>query len=86
MSEVSPCPQQSNNRCRVPEIATCGSAESDRQAAQPDPQNLPKGYEEAMTGGVISYQVPLGTYPDTYNKRPLMYAGIAARKNHTRFT
>lgn len=45
-------------------------------------KNLPKGYEEAMNGGVISYQVPLGTYPDTYNKQPLMYAGIAARKNY----
>ena len=44
-------------------------------------KNLPKGYEEAMHWGVISYQVPLKTYPNTYNKQPLMYAGIGAHKN-----
>jgi uncharacterized protein YdhG (YjbR/CyaY superfamily) len=44
--------------------------------------NLPDGYEEAMNWGMISYQVPLETYPDTYNKQPLMYAALAAQKNH----
>jgi hypothetical protein len=45
-------------------------------------KNLPKGYEEAMHWGVISYQVPLKTYANTYNKQPLMYAGIGAHKNY----
>ena len=45
-------------------------------------KNLPKGYQEAMHWGVISYQVPLKTYPNTYNKYPLMYAGIGAHKNY----
>jgi len=45
-------------------------------------QNLPAGYEEAMDWGMITYQVPLETYPDTYNKKPLMYAALAAQKNH----
>jgi len=45
-------------------------------------ENLPKGYEEAMNWGMISYQVPLETYPDTYNKQPLMYAALASQKNH----
>ena len=40
-------------------------------------KNLPDGYEEAMSWGMISYQVPLKTYPDTYNKKPLMYAALA---------
>ena len=44
-------------------------------------KNLPKGYEEAMHWGVISYQVPLKTYP-IINKQPLMYAGIGAHKNY----
>ena len=44
--------------------------------------NLPDGYEEAMNWGMISYQVPLATYPDTYNKQPLMYAALASWKNH----
>ena len=45
-------------------------------------KNLPDGYEEAMNWGMITYQVPLETYPDTYNKQPLMYAALASQKNH----
>jgi hypothetical protein len=45
-------------------------------------RNLPDGYEESMEWGMISYQVPLATYPDTYNKRPLMYAALASQKHH----
>jgi uncharacterized protein YdhG (YjbR/CyaY superfamily) len=45
-------------------------------------QNLPEGYEEVMEWGMISYQVPLDRYPDTYNKKPLMYMALAAQKNH----
>ena len=44
--------------------------------------NLPEGYEEAMNWGMISYQVPLERYPDTYNGEPLMYAALANQKNH----
>ena len=44
--------------------------------------NLPKGYEEVMNWGMITYQVPLRTYPDTYNGQPLMYAALASQKNH----
>ena len=44
--------------------------------------HLPEGYEEAVTYGMITYQVPLKTYPDTYNKKPLMYAAIASQKRH----
>ena len=31
---------------------------------------------------MITYQVPLEVYPDTYNKQPLMYAALANQKNH----
>ncbi len=44
--------------------------------------NLPAGYEEVMNWGMITYQVPLETYPDTYNKKPLMLAALASQKNH----
>lgn len=44
--------------------------------------NLPKGYEESMEWGMPTYQVPLSEYPDTYNKRPLMYAALAAQKSY----
>ena len=45
-------------------------------------ENLPAGYEEAINWGMIAYQVPLETYADTYNGKPLMYAALASQKNH----
>src|SRR5689334_5703907 len=45
-------------------------------------RNLPPGYREAMSWGVISYEVPLERYPDTYNGQPLGYIALAAQKNH----
>ncbi len=44
--------------------------------------NLPDGYEETMAWGMITYQVPLATCPDTYNGQPLMYAALASQKRH----
>lgn len=44
--------------------------------------NLPAGYVETMNWGVITYEIPLERYPDTYNKRPLMYAALASQKHH----
>lgn len=44
--------------------------------------NLPKGYVETMNWGMICYEIPLETYPDTYNGQPLGIASIASQKNH----
>jgi hypothetical protein len=44
--------------------------------------HLPPGYEEVMNWGMICWQVPLAVYPDTYNKRPLMFAALASQKNY----
>ncbi|MGI9623922.1 MAG: DUF1801 domain-containing protein [Acidimicrobiales bacterium] len=44
--------------------------------------NLPDGIVEGMNWGMISYDVPLETFPDTYNKKPLMYAALASQKRH----
>lgn len=44
--------------------------------------NLPKGYREMMASGMISYGIPLETYPTTYNKQPLCYVALAAQKNY----
>ena len=44
--------------------------------------NLPEGYEEAITQGAVTYQVPLAVYPDTYNKKPMVYASAASQKNY----
>jgi hypothetical protein len=45
-------------------------------------KNLPAGYEEGVGYGMISYSIPLKRYPETYNGHPLMYAALAAQKNH----
>ena len=45
-------------------------------------EHLPVGYEEAMRWGMISYEVPLATYPHTYNGQPLLYAALAAQKRY----
>lgn len=45
-------------------------------------KNLPRGYEEVINWGMITYQVPLAIYPDTYNGQPLMYAALALQRNH----
>ena len=44
--------------------------------------NLPGGYDEVMRWGMITYEVPLATCPETYNGKPLMYAALASQKNH----
>ena len=45
-------------------------------------ENLPEGYDEVINWGMITYEVPLETYPNTYNGKPLMYAALASQKNH----
>ena len=45
-------------------------------------ENLPAGYNEVMNWGMITYEVPLKTFPDTYNGKPLMYAALASQKNY----
>ena len=45
-------------------------------------RHLPEGYEEMMLFGMISYVVPLTTFANTYNKKPLMYAALASQRNY----
>ena len=45
-------------------------------------ENLPDGYEECMSAGMIGYVVPLSRYPDTYNRQPLGLAALASQKRH----
>ena len=35
-----------------------------------------------MNYGMISYEIPLETFPKTYNKKPLQYAALASQKNY----
>ena len=43
---------------------------------------IPAGYREGMGWGMIGWVIPLERYPTTYNGQPLVYAGLAAQKNH----
>jgi uncharacterized protein YdhG (YjbR/CyaY superfamily) len=43
---------------------------------------LPPGYVERMSWGMISWEVPLEVSGPTYNGQPLVYAALAAQKNH----
>jgi hypothetical protein len=45
-------------------------------------KHLPSGLEEAMNWGMITYQVPLKRFPDTYNGQPLAFAAIASQKHY----
>ena len=51
-------------------------------------KNLPKGFEERMSYGMIGYVVPHSIYPDGYHcdpKLPLAFANIANQKNFIAF-
>jgi hypothetical protein len=43
--------------------------------------NLPAGYKEVMRWGMISWEIPIKIYPNTYNRQPLNYVALAAQKN-----
>jgi hypothetical protein len=48
-------------------------------------KNLPKGYQEGMSYGMIGYFVPLSLYPNGYwGKKdvPLPFAALASQKQH----
>ncbi|MBS1554023.1 MAG: DUF1801 domain-containing protein [Bacteroidota bacterium] len=48
-------------------------------------KNLPKGFEEQMSYGMIGYVVPHKLYPAGYHatpKLPLPFVNIASQKNH----
>ncbi len=49
-------------------------------------KHMPGGYDEVFNWGMISWEVPLEVYPDTYNKKPLMYFGLANRKHFMTLT
>jgi Domain of unknown function (DU1801) len=47
--------------------------------------NLPEGFEEVMSGGMIVYIVPLTIYPKGYHTTPglpLPFIGLASQKNN----
>jgi len=51
-------------------------------------KNIPKGFEEVMQYGMISYVVPKSIFPDGYHcdpKIPLPFVSIASQKNFIAF-
>lgn len=50
--------------------------------------NLPKGFEEAISYGGLGYVVPHAIYPNGYHCKPvepLPFAGLASQKNSVNF-
>ena len=45
-------------------------------------KNIREGFVESMNWGMISYEVPLSVFSDTYNGKPLLYCSVAAQKRH----
>ncbi len=48
-------------------------------------KNIPRGFQECMQYGMISYVVPHSLYPSGYHcdpKQPLPFMSLAAQKNH----
>ena len=48
-------------------------------------KNLPEGYEEQLSYGMIGYVVPLSRYPKGYHAKegePLPFLSLASQKNH----
>jgi Domain of unknown function (DU1801). len=47
-------------------------------------ENIPKGFEEQMSYGMLSYVVPFSIYPNGYHcdsKQPLPFISLASQKN-----
>ena len=47
-------------------------------------QNLPSGFEESFSSGMLHWQVPLSMYPDGYHctpGSPLPFLSVASQKN-----
>ena len=44
--------------------------------------NLPDGYEETVTFGMLGYVVPLEVFPDTYNGEPVGSVALANQKQY----
>ena len=64
-----------------------GSLEADRRATIGAVRdvivaNLPTGFVEEMAWGMISYDIPLERFPNTYNGKPLQYAALASQKRY----
>lgn len=50
--------------------------------------NLPKGFEETMSFGMIGYVIPLSIYPSGYHvnpTEPIPFISIASQKNYIAF-
>lgn len=45
-------------------------------------QKLPKGFEETIQFGMISYVIPLAKYPNTYSGQALGIFALASQKNY----
>ena len=45
-------------------------------------RHIPRGYEECLVWGTISWAIPLSRFPDTYNQQPICYVALSSQKNY----
>ena len=63
----------SSSQRAPPKLKRCATSSTPR---------FPQAIVESMGWGMISWDVPLEVSGPTYNGQPLVYAGLAAQKNH----
>ncbi|MCO4793284.1 MAG: hypothetical protein KC493_06225 [Bacteriovoracaceae bacterium] len=49
-------------------------------------KNISSEFEEVLDGDMIRFELPLKLYPNTYNKKPLMFASLSNRKANMTMT
>jgi hypothetical protein len=45
-------------------------------------EHVAHGFQEELLAGMIMWVIPRSRYPDTYNRQPLCYVALAARKDY----
>ena len=75
-----------NKTAKTPEEYLAGLPEGRRDAIAAVRavvrRNLPKGYAEFVSWGMLNYGIPLSRFRETGNGQPLCYAALAAQKNY----
>jgi hypothetical protein len=45
-------------------------------------KHIPRGYDECIVWGTISWAIPLSRYPNTHNQQPIIYVALSSQKNY----
>jgi Domain of unknown function (DU1801) len=45
-------------------------------------KHIPRGYDECIVWGTISWAIPMSRYPNTHNQQPIIYVALSSQKNY----